>query len=102
MFKTTPACYDYLEFYVDGSLQERISGSVDWQQVMYSLSMSSTLEWRYAKDDTVSSGSDCGWVDKVGGLQVNVKIDEKVFDFKIPEGFDEPEIMPLKKKGGQK
>ena len=34
--------------------------------------------------------------------KVNVKIDEKVFDFKIPEGFDEPEIMPLKKKGEQK
>ena len=30
--------------------------------------------------------------------KVNKKIDEKVFDFKIPRGFAEPEIIPLKKK----
>ena len=29
---------------------------------------------------------------------VNKKIDRKVFEIKIPEGFDEPEINPLKKK----
>ncbi len=31
--------------------------------------------------------------------KVNKKIYCKVFDFKIPEGFDEPEIIPLRKKG---
>jgi hypothetical protein len=31
--------------------------------------------------------------------KVNKKIYCKVFDFKIPEGFDEPEIVPLRKKG---
>jgi len=31
--------------------------------------------------------------------EFNTKIDEKIFDFKIPAGFDEPEIMPLPKKG---
>jgi hypothetical protein len=30
---------------------------------------------------------------------VNKKIDKKVFDFKIPQGFGEPEIIPLKKNG---
>ncbi len=34
--------------------------------------------------------------------KVNKKIDSKVFEFKIPEGFDEPEIMPLKQKGERK
>ncbi len=36
--------------------------------------------------------------------KVNGTIDQKVFDFKIPAGFDEPEIMPLpsKKKGERK
>ena len=29
----------------------------------------------------------------------NNKIDKKIFDFKIPAGFDEPDIMPLPKKG---
>ncbi len=31
--------------------------------------------------------------------KVNKKIDSKVFEFKIPEGFDEPEIIPLRKEG---
>lgn len=34
--------------------------------------------------------------------QFNTKIDMKVFDFKIPSGFDEPDIMPLPKKGQRK
>lgn len=32
----------------------------------------------------------------------NKKIDKKVFDFKIPAGFDEPDIRPLPKKGERK
>ncbi len=34
--------------------------------------------------------------------KVNKEMDKKVFEFKIPEGFDEPEIIPLKKKGERK
>lgn len=30
--------------------------------------------------------------------KINKKINKKVFDFKIPKGFGEPEIIPLKKK----
>jgi hypothetical protein len=58
---------DFLEFYVDGSPQDQISGSVDWQQKsnVITKSGSHTLEWRYVKDKGIDSGSDCGWVDKV-------------------------------------
>lgn len=34
--------------------------------------------------------------------KVNKGMDKKVFEFKIPEGFDEPEIIPLRKKGKRK
>ena len=34
--------------------------------------------------------------------EFNKKIDRKVFDFKIPAGFDEPDIRPLPKKGERK
>ncbi len=34
--------------------------------------------------------------------KVNKKMDSKVFEFKIPEGFDEPEIIPLRKEGERK
>ncbi len=59
--------FDFLEFYIDGSLQDQISGTVDWQQKTYTISTSGshTLEWRYVKDKDTDSGSDCGWVDKV-------------------------------------
>ncbi|NQT00827.1 MAG: hypothetical protein HQ580_02260, partial [Planctomycetes bacterium] len=56
--------YDHLEFYIDDSLQDRISGLVDWQQIVYTLSSGShELEWRYVKDWSVSEGDDSGWVD---------------------------------------
>ena len=34
--------------------------------------------------------------------KVNKRMDKKVFEFKIPKGFDEPEIIPLKKKSERK
>jgi len=59
--------FDFLEFYIDGSLQEKISGLVNWEQKTYRISTSGshTLEWRYVKDGSGNEGSDCGWVDKV-------------------------------------
>ncbi|GAF99456.1 unnamed protein product, partial [marine sediment metagenome] len=64
---SSESSFDYLEFYIDGSLQDRISGTVDWQQMTYTITASGshTLEWRYAKDCSVSDGSDCGWADKL-------------------------------------
>jgi len=65
---SSEAGYDYLEFYVDGVLQDRITGSVGWHQMMYTItgSGSHTLDWRYVKDWSENAGDDCGWVDQVG------------------------------------
>ena len=59
--------YDFLEFYIDGVRQSRISGSSNWQQKSYTVTGagSHTLLWQYVKDGSVSSGSDRGWVDWV-------------------------------------
>jgi len=58
--------YDYLRFYIDGVLQNGISGEVDWQQMIYALgSGSHTLRWVYSKDSGLSSGSDCAWLDRI-------------------------------------
>jgi PKD repeat protein len=58
--------YDYLRFYIDGVQQDSISGTVNWTQKTYSVSTGThTLKWSFTKDGSVSSGSDCGWVDKV-------------------------------------
>ncbi|MGD9613290.1 MAG: endonuclease/exonuclease/phosphatase family protein [Kiritimatiellia bacterium] len=63
---SSEANYDYLEFWLDGILTNRISGEADWQQPTYALgSGAHVLRWRYVKDSSVSSGSDRAWVDLV-------------------------------------
>ena len=63
---SSEANWDFLRFYIDGVEQERISGTVDWQQKTYGISSGSyTLKWAYTKDSSVNSGSDCCWLDKV-------------------------------------
>jgi vibriolysin len=58
--------YDYLRFYIDGVQQHRISGSTSWAQRSYTVTSGThTLKWSFTKDASVSSGSDCGWVDKL-------------------------------------
>jgi len=58
--------YDFLGFYIDGYLKEKISGERDWEQKIYKISPGvHSLSWRYEKNSSVSQGSDCGWVDKV-------------------------------------
>jgi PKD repeat protein/beta-lactamase superfamily II metal-dependent hydrolase len=58
--------YDFLTFYIDGVQKNQISGTVDWTQVSNTIATGThTLKWTYSKDSSVSSGSDCGWVDKL-------------------------------------
>ncbi len=58
--------YDYLQFYIDGTLKDQISGEVDWQQKSYSVTSGiHILKWRYARQSTTPSGDNCGWVDFV-------------------------------------
>jgi PKD repeat protein len=58
--------YDYLRFFIDGVQKNQIAGTVDWTQVSNNIAAGThTLKWTYLKDGSVSSGSDCGWVDKL-------------------------------------
>jgi M6 family metalloprotease-like protein len=58
--------YDYLEFYINNVLQDRISGAVYWQQKVYYVPVpGAILRWRYVKDGSISAGADCAWLDKV-------------------------------------
>ncbi len=59
---------DYLEFYIDGVRQDRISGEVNWTQKTYTITGSGThsLLWQYAKgyyDPELEEWDDGGWVD---------------------------------------
>jgi hypothetical protein len=58
--------YDYLTFYIDGVLQDKISGETDWEYRIYNLGAGEhTLRWEYVKDGSANDGSDCGWVDEI-------------------------------------
>jgi hypothetical protein len=54
---SSEANFDFLRFYIDGVEQERISGTVDWQQKTYGISSGShTLKWTYTKDGATAGG----------------------------------------------
>ncbi|MCD4746523.1 MAG: hypothetical protein K8R58_09500, partial [Bacteroidales bacterium] len=58
--------YDYLEFWIDGTLLYAWSGTVAWSEVSYPVSTGShTFKWVYNKDYSVSAGSDCAWIDYI-------------------------------------
>ena len=58
--------YDYLRFYIDGIQQAQWSGEVDWGEVNYDVTAGiHTFKWTYDKDNIVSSGTDCAWVDYI-------------------------------------
>jgi hypothetical protein len=76
--------YDNLNFYIDDVLRDRISGELDWRQQVYAVTPGThTLKWTYAKDYSVGSGSDCGWVDK---LELGLAPEDP-----IAEAIDAPE-----------
>lgn len=63
---SSESTYDYLKFYIDGTLQNSWSGEVAWTQATYTLAAGTrVLKWEYMKDGSVDSGSDCAWIDNI-------------------------------------
>lgn len=65
---SSEADFDFLSFILNGSnAATPISGESGWQLVQNVTipTGASTLEWRFEKDESVSDGSDAGWVDQV-------------------------------------
>jgi hypothetical protein len=86
---SSEAGYDFLAVYLDGALQDRISGEVGWQQKTYTFNTpgTHTIAWQYIKDYSDKAGSDCGWVDKVtytpsnSGISLNAALDNNALAF---------------------
>ncbi|MBC8527571.1 MAG: hypothetical protein H8D22_12085, partial [Candidatus Cloacimonetes bacterium] len=58
--------WDYLRFYIDGVQQGAWSGTVGWGEISYSVNVGNhTFTWKYTKDGSVSTGSDCAWIDYI-------------------------------------
>jgi hypothetical protein len=61
---------DPLQFLVNGSVNQQISGEQSYPLVTYSVPAGpQTLSWRYTKNSAVNSGSDRGWVDQINFAQ---------------------------------
>ena len=58
--------YDYLRFYIDDVMIDEWSGDKAWEQVSYPVAEGNhILRWSYQKDYSVSTGSDCAWIDEI-------------------------------------
>jgi len=58
--------YDYLRFYIDGTQKGEWAGTGSWTLQTYPVTAGEhTFKWAYEKDYSVSSGSDCGWIDYI-------------------------------------
>ena len=64
---SSEASYDYLKFYTNGTMREEWSGDISWSEVVFDVSAGANVEfkWVYDKDYSVSSGSDCAWIDYI-------------------------------------
>ena len=58
--------YDFLKFYIDGVQEGSWSGESQWNSSSYELLAGNhDLEWTFAKDQYVSDGDDCAWIDYI-------------------------------------
>ena len=58
--------WDFLRFYIDGSMQEEWSGEVAWAEHTYDVTAGNhTFKWAYEKDGSQDGGTDQGWIDNI-------------------------------------
>jgi hypothetical protein len=84
---SSESSWDYLQFYIDNNLEDEWSGEMAWAQHSYTVSPGThTLKWTYDKDGSVSSGSDCAWIDNITfpGVQQSYTVTFSVTDGTSP------------------
>ena len=63
---SSEAGYDKMAFYIDNVKKDEWTGSVPWSQEKYPISQGThTFTWTYTKDQSMSGGLDCVWVDDI-------------------------------------
>jgi hypothetical protein len=63
---SSEASYDYLKFYVDNNLQSQWAGETEWAEAAFDVTAGMhTFKWEYNKDQSLSRGSDCAWIDYI-------------------------------------
>jgi hypothetical protein len=63
---SSEANYDFLRFYIDGSMKDEWEGEQGWEQESFPVTPGlHVFKWAYEKDFSISSGSDCAWIDNI-------------------------------------
>ena len=61
-----PYSFDWLEFDINGEMQDQIMGYIDWNFRSYAIPAgTNVLTWQYVKDPQYNAGSDQAWLDQV-------------------------------------
>jgi hypothetical protein len=61
-----PYSFDWLEFDINGEMQDQIMGYIDWNYRIFSVPPgTNVLTWQYVKDPQYNAGSDQAWLDEV-------------------------------------
>jgi len=99
--------WDYLKFFIDGTLQEQWSGTVAWSEVSYPVTVGErTFKWQYYKDSSVSSGSDCAWIDYIifpsmGTVEpADISVNPASFTINLQAGETTDENLRISNNGG--
>lgn len=78
--------YDFLRFSIDDVVMGSWSGNISWRKVDYDIPVGThTVHWQYAKDESITSGTDCGWVDNImiSGIVSEEKNDRQNLDSEV-------------------
>jgi len=64
--------YDYLSFKLNGEEIFKKSGEISWTKQSVAVQAGvNKMEWIYRKDNSVSQGSDCAWIDMIDFAQTS-------------------------------
>ena len=103
---SSESSYDKLQFWIDGTMAASWSGEVAWGEVKYFVAAGvHTFKWIYEKDGSVSSGSDCAWVDFIvfpplAPIEPDITVVPLFIDFgEVPVGSTSTEIFTISNNG---
>ncbi|WP_299436434.1 T9SS type A sorting domain-containing protein [uncultured Aquimarina sp.] len=81
---------DFLQVYVNGVLDEQISGNVAWATKTINLTAyTNTIEWRYSKDGTGSALEDRGHIDTISFTNATPLTISAINEFSTTNGIGE-------------
>lgn len=102
--------FDFFSYSVNGELQERISGEVDWNYRTLTFGDGEhTIRWTYAKDEFGAVGQDAGWIDGFATYPATAELEvadgmdvlagEATVDFGSGGGADLSKTLSFSNKG---